>query len=111
MITVGLVRGARGNFVSATASGHAGMGKRGTDIVCASVTILLRTTLAVLSGSGVATEAATEGRGSLQYRVTAFRETDIPFLQFASGFLQEGLTSLAEEYPEALEVKIDDRND
>jgi len=94
-------------LLSASASGHAGAGKRGSDIVCAAVTILLRTTLSVLSGSGVETEASTAGRGSLQYRVTAFAETDLPFLRYAADFLLEGLRALAEEYPEALEVLIE----
>lgn len=113
MITVVVVRGNSGEFVSASASGHAQMGKKGTDIVCASVTILLRTTLTVLSGSedssgstGLIVNATTAGRGSLAFRVTAFLEEDIPFLKYAADFLLVGLNSLEGEYPEALVIKV-----
>ncbi len=112
MITVVVTRGSRGNLVSASASGHAGMGKRGTDIVCSAATILLRTTMTVLagkagknSGSTPVTEVKTAGRGELAFRVTVFAEADIPLLQYAADFLLEGLSSLAGEYPEALGLK------
>ena len=48
MITVIVGLGPGGNLVSADASGHALKGLPGTDIVCAAVTVLLRTTMAVL---------------------------------------------------------------
>jgi uncharacterized protein YsxB (DUF464 family) len=87
------------------------MGVPGTDIVCAAVTILLRTTLTVLngavsSGNGIAICSETAGRGSLAFRVTAFSETDIPFLKYAAVFLREGLGSLAREYPEAVAMNV-----
>ena len=108
MITVVVCLGSRGNLVSADASGHAHKGRPGTDIVCAAVTILLRTTMAVLSKPDVSPvlEATTAGRGSLAFRVSAFTEADIPLLQYAAAFLQEGLSSLAGEYPEAVEMRV-----
>ena len=123
MITVEVVLGQRGNLLSAAASGHAGKGLPGADIVCAAVTVLLRTTLAVLAGrerergveatvstperqSFLAVKAETAGRGQLAFRVTAFSETDIPFLEYAAVFLQEGLGSLAREYPDAVAMRV-----
>ncbi|HNY22741.1 MAG TPA: ribosomal-processing cysteine protease Prp [Treponemataceae bacterium] len=106
MISVDVSLGDRGNLVSASATGHAGKGKRGEDIVCAAVTVLLRTTLAVLSSNGVESSADTAGRGSLAFRVTALREGDIPFLRYAADFLLEGLGSLAREYPDAVELRV-----
>jgi uncharacterized protein YsxB (DUF464 family) len=112
LITVAVIRGRRGNLVSAAASGHAGKGKRGTDIVCSAATVLLRTTVSVLAGSlDPAIEVKTAGRGSLAFRVTAFKETDIPVLKYAADFLLEGLASLQREYPEAIEMRIDDSDD
>jgi hypothetical protein len=118
MITVVVTVGERGNLVSAAASGHAGKGSRGEDIVCAAVTILLRTTMAVLAGSGepddmvgtpsdLAVEAETAGRGSLAFRVTAYAEGNIPFLIYAAVFLREGLGSLEREYPEAVAMRVE----
>ena len=108
MITVIVGLGSRGNLVSADASGHALKGSPGTDIVCAAVTVLLRTTMSVLSKPAVSPvlEAKTAGRGSLAIRVTAFTEADIPLLRYAATFLLEGISSLAGEYPEAVEMRV-----
>ena len=111
MITVVVVRGLRGNLVSAAASGHAGRGRAGTDIVCAAVTVLLRTTLTVLAGADPVVEAETAGRGQLAFRVTAFTEADLPLLRYAAVFLLEGLGSLAGEYPEAVQMRVENSSD
>ncbi len=106
MIAVCLALGERGNLVSAEASGHAGFGTRGTDIVCAAVTVLLRTTVTVLSGHGLDVKAETAGRGSLSFRVTAFSGADVPLLVYAGNFLEEGLGSLSREFPGSVEMRI-----
>ena len=108
MITVVVASGERGNLVSVAATGHAGKGKPGEDIVCSSVTTLLRTTMTVLAESGLDLRAETAGRGSLAFRVTAFNEADIPLLTYAAAFLREGLGSLEREYPEAVAMKVED---
>jgi uncharacterized protein YsxB (DUF464 family) len=80
--------------------------------------VLLRTTLAVLkrhfeavSVQDPALEVKSVGRGSLSFIVTAYREEDILFLGFAADFLIEGIESLAKEYPEAVEVRLETVND
>lgn len=98
--------GKGGNLVSVDASGHAGTGKRGSDIVCAALTVLLRTTAGVLTGKGLVADVKTSGRGSLSVIVTAYTEVDLPFLEYAADFLLEGLGSLAGEYPDAVEVNV-----
>jgi uncharacterized protein len=102
--------GARENIVFANASGHAGKGKRGDDIVCAAVTVLLRTTMTVLSGQGKSPvlEAVATERGMLAFRVSAFSEADVPLLRYATVFLREGITSLAREYPDAVSVLFEE---
>jgi uncharacterized protein len=112
VIRVTVTLGRLGNLVSAEATGHAGKGKPGEDIVCAAVTVLLRTTLACLpdpgtAGSAPVIEAETAGRGSLAFRVTAFEEKDLPFLRYAAVFLREGIGSLAREYPEAVAMRVE----
>ena len=106
MITVVVGLDSSENLVFAEASGHAGVGTRGTDIVCSAVTILLRTTMTTLAGYGPAIETTTAGRGSLSFRVTAFSEGDEPFLRYAARFLREGLESLEREYPEAVALSF-----
>lgn len=107
MITVVVALGLRGNLVSATALGHAGKGKPGEDIVCASVTVLLRTTMAVLAGNGLDVRSETAGRGSLAFRVTVLEEADFSLLAYAAAFLTEGLGSLVREYPEAVVMRVE----
>lgn len=123
MITVVVGLDPSGNLVFAEASGHAGTGKRGEDIVCAAATVLLRTTMEALAAGpsgpsgvgspedadneGLAIEATTAGRGSLSFRVTAFSGKDEPFLRYAARFLREGIASLEREYPEAVSLRIE----
>ncbi len=113
MIEALLVVGPGGKLVSASAEGHAGRGARGTDIVCAAVTALLRTTLAVLSGKTEQTagmplkiDVQTAGRGSLAFRVTAFSDRDEELLKYAGAFLKEGLQALAQEYPDSVHMRV-----
>jgi len=103
---VAVTLGEGGNLVSVEASGHAGKGKRGADLVCAAVTVLLRTTAGVLTGRGLAAAVQTAGRGNLSVRVTACTGADIPLLRYAADFLLEGLGSLAGEYPDAVEMNV-----
>ena len=113
MITVNLVLGIRGNLIAVDAAGHSGAGKRGTDIVCAAVSVLLRTTLQVLaehSDSLIVKSKAPE-RGVLAFRVNAFTETDLPFLQYAAIFLREGLDFIAKEFPQAVKLEVEQYNE
>ena len=101
---MGVVRGASGNLVSASARAHAGQGAKGADIVCATLAMLV-------SRSGLETEAETAGRGSLAFRVTAWREEDLPFLQYAAAFLREGISSIEKEYPKAVVMRVETGSD
>jgi len=83
---------------SCRAGGHAGTGQRG-DIVCAAVSVLMRTAACALSdreGITVRYEAPEPG---LFFLEAEYKAEGRDFL-FASGvFLIEGLASVAEEYP------------
>lgn len=104
MIRINLVLDGSGALVSASAQGHALHGSAGTDIVCAAVSVLLRTTLTVLKGSSVRLQVESAGRGTLSLTVTACRQADFPLLRYAARFLQSGMSSLAEEYPESVGI-------
>lgn len=111
MIQARVVLGSGGALVSAGADGHAGYSAAGTDIVCAAVTILFRTTLEVLveragSGSGLKLDVQTPERGSLAFRVTAFNGSDTAVLQYAADFLVKGLKSLSGEYPQSVGLRV-----
>jgi uncharacterized protein YsxB (DUF464 family) len=88
------------------ASGHAGAGKTGSDIVCAAVSVLMRTAARSLSGrKGITIRCEAPEPGFL------FLEADYTaegreFLFAAGVFLTEGLASVAEEYPQYCRLTI-----
>jgi len=80
--------------------GHAGAGKTGTDIVCAAVSVLMRTALITLSERKEITV-----RGDAPEKGQIWLEADYEaegkdFLFAAGVFLINGLSSVAQEYPE-----------
>jgi uncharacterized protein YsxB (DUF464 family) len=90
--------------------GHAGAGRRGYDIVCAAVSVLVRTVLRVLSGrEGVTVRSGAPERGELWLEVEGTAENR-EFLAAAGAFLREGLLSVSGEFPEFCQVKIERRN-
>lgn len=103
MIQVLLELDEKGHLLSVEASGHANSGIKGHDIVCAAVTILLRTTVQALGS--VQADVSAEQRGSLSFRVLSYDETQSEKLRYAAEFLWLGITSLQEEYPQAVQCK------
>ncbi|MDR1748501.1 MAG: ribosomal-processing cysteine protease Prp [Spirochaetaceae bacterium] len=99
---------AEGGLSSCDAAGHGLSGSPGADIVCAAVTVLVRTTAALLSArDGIAVTVKTSGRGSLGFRVEKTEEAQRPFLEYAGDFLREGLFSLQAEFPGAVQVRTE----
>lgn len=92
-----------GRLLSFDASGHAGYGQKGHDIVCAAVTILIRTTVQALGS--IHAEAHAEQRGRFAFQVVQYDEKDAEQLRYAAQFLWLGMTSLQEEYPKAIQCK------
>ena len=90
-------------LLSFKASGHANCGTKGHDIVYAAVTILLRTTVQALGS--VQAETSAEHRGILTFRVLDYDENQSERLRYAAEFLQLGIASLQEEYPQAVQYK------
>ena len=91
---------------SCKAGGHAEAGKTGADIVCAAVSVLMRTAVSALSdrkGITVWYEAPEPGLFFLEAEYTAEGRD---FLFAAGVFLIEGLASVAEEYPDNCKLTI-----
>ena len=91
-------------------SGHAGAGKRGSDIVCAAVSVLTRTIVRVLAGRQDVTI-----RGSIPEHGNFWMELDYTpesrdFLAGAGAFLVEGLLSVSAEFPGYCKVIMKRRN-
>jgi len=106
LIEIEAVLDGDGALRSCRASGHAGAAPTGTDIVCAAVSVLMRTAVRALSGrEGITIRCEAPEPGFL------FLEADYTaegreFLSAAGVFLTEGLASVAEEYPQYCKLTI-----
>jgi uncharacterized protein YsxB (DUF464 family) len=110
MIKAALVLENGGLLRSCRVLGHAGAGRRGQDVVCAAVSVLVRTVFRVLSGrEGVTARSGARERGELWLEVEGTAENR-EFLAAAGAFLSEGLLSVSGEFPEFCQVKIERRN-
>jgi uncharacterized protein YsxB (DUF464 family) len=110
MIKANLVLEKGGGLRSCKVLGHAGAGRRGQDVVCAAVSVLVRTVARVLSGrEGITVRSGTPEKGELWLEVESTVESG-EFLAAAGAFLSEGLLSVSGEYPEFCQVTIERRN-
>ncbi|GHU88083.1 hypothetical protein FACS189476_04570 [Spirochaetia bacterium] len=106
MIQVGAVLDKAGLLRSCKVQGHAEAGKMGTDIVCAAVSVLLRTALRTLSGrKGIVIRGGAPERGLL-WMEADYTAEGREFLAAAGAFLIEGLKSVSEDYPDYCTMKI-----
>ena len=106
MIDIEAVLDENGLLRSCKASGHAGAGKTGSDIVCAAVSVLMRTAACSLSdreGITIRYEAPEPGLFFLEADYTAEGKD---FLFAAGAFLIEGIALVAEEYPDNCRLTI-----
>ena len=88
------------------ASGHAGAGKTGTDIVCAAVSVLFKTALNVLSErEGIVLRGGAPEKGQL-WLETEYNAKGKDFLFAVGEFLIYGLLSVAEDYPDNCKLTI-----
>jgi uncharacterized protein YsxB (DUF464 family) len=88
------------------AAGHAGARERGTDIVCAAISVLSRSLARALRGKeGINISMDAPGRGNFSAAIS-YSAGAKQFLRGAGSFLLEGLRSVAEEYPEHCNLTI-----
>ncbi len=101
MTQIDLVKSA--SRLSLTASGHAGFASEGKDIVCAAVTILIRTAMQLLSEqSGVDFKSDTSSRGNISFAASVAESDSLlrERLSCTGDFLAKGFESLAREFPD-----------
>ena len=110
MIQADLILDEAGLLRSCRVSGHAGAGKRGSDIVCAAVSVLTRTLIRVLSGrKGIIIRAEAPERGNFLLEAD-YTPEGREFLAATGAFLIEGLLSVSAEFPDNCKVIIERRN-
>ena len=100
MIEIEAVLDENGILRSCRAAGHSGAGKTGTDIVCAAVSVLMRTAVRSLTGrKGITIRCDAPEPGFLNLEAD-YTEEGRDFLFAVGIYLTEGLASVAEEYPQ-----------
>ena len=110
MIQAEIVLDKSGLLKSCRVQGHAGAGKKGSDIVCAAVSVLTRTIVQVLSGrQGITIRGDIPGQGNFLME-TEYTPEGREFLSAAGAFLVEGLLSVSAEFPNFCKVTIERRN-
>jgi uncharacterized protein YsxB (DUF464 family) len=99
MIEINATLDEAGLLRSCRVTGHGMAGPQGSDIVCAAVSVLTRTALRVLSGrEGILVRGGAPERGVLWMEMD-YTPEGRDFLRGVGMFLQEGLASVATEYP------------
>ena len=100
MISAVLHRGETG-LTGCRLSGHSGQAKAGRDIVCAAVSILGCTCVnAMESVLGIVPVITENDAGVLAFRLPELTPEDNAKAQILMGALKQGLSDLAEEYPQ-----------
>ena len=107
MIQVHLEQSKEGAFRACIAVGHAGYGVQGSDIVCAGVTVLLRTVLSQLEKQqGLTLKVNAQKSGELAFRIVECKESGKDFLKYVADFLIEGIGRLAHDYPKNVTMRV-----
>ena len=106
MIDIEAVLDENGVLSSCKACGHAGAGKTGSDIVCAAVSVLIRTAVRALSNREGITVRYDAPEPGLFFLEADYKAEGRDFLFAAGVFLIEGLAPVAEEYPNNCKLKI-----
>jgi len=100
MIKINITLDQKGILKTCLASGHANAGKIGNDIVCAAVTVLMRTATNILSNQeGITIKSSAPKKGKLGFNVEYSTAEGLVFLYHTSIFLIDGLKSVAQEFP------------
>jgi len=107
MIHAEMVLDRAGLLKSCRVSGHAGAGKRGSDIVCAAVSVLTRSLIRALAGKqGITLRGSIPGQGNFWVEAE-YTPQGKDFLAGAGAFFIEGLRSVSAEFPEHCKVTIE----
>lgn len=90
------------------ADGHAGSAAAGTNIVCAAITILLRSVYdSWVRYPGIRLEGRAPAAGSLGFSLKSFDPAQASALRAVTELLLTGLGSLQREYPDVLTLRIE----
>ena len=94
------------------ATGHAAAGRRGRDLVCAAVTVLLRTAARLLSDCPeLGAEGASPAEGVMRLELGCAPESRRQWLRGVTDMLLMGLRDLDREHPGRLKLEVGEEPD
>ena len=107
MITIDIKQDERGCIRKCSVSGHSLLSTKGSDILCAAVTILLRTAGRLLhKEKGIGVKGGPETEGEFGFSLLWVSEPAVNRISGISDFLLRGLQDLEAEYPERIKLMI-----
>ena len=109
MISATLTQRSSG-FTACRLEGHSGYSEEGSDIVCAAVSVLGCTCVNALeSVCGIQAEILKNENGLLSFRLPELTTGQNEKAQILMGALKQGLSDLAEGYPQFVQLRITER--
>ena len=107
MINIEIKQDERGCIRKCDAKGHSLLDTKGSDVLCAAVTILLRTVSRVLYvDKGIGFKGNPPETGEMGFILKWIPESKVNRMQGISDFLVRGLKDLEAEYPGRLKVTV-----
>jgi uncharacterized protein YsxB (DUF464 family) len=107
MMSVAVRLSPAGSVEELHASGHAGEGGRGVNVVCAAATALLRTAAEVFaSRRGIRCTVAAPVEGELEFAVEQVPAESLEWALGVTDFLLQGLGRIEADAPDAVTVRI-----
>ena len=116
MTYVTICSGEKGELLSCKATGHSGFAKYGSDIVCATLSVLLRTAVLYLEqrcsfDEKLRVELSAQKKGCIEFEVLQYGEASSNYLIFLFEFLKIGFSGLVSEYPEFVSLECSVRKE
>lgn len=110
MVLVTVVVDGNGMMRRATAAGHALGLQKGDNIVCAAVTILLRTAARLLeSKNGVDVSGGPGARGEFSLTIESVDQDRVEFVKTTGDYLLRGIRDLQAEFPGECTLQVTER--
>ena len=107
MIDVRVLTDSSGCLKQLSAAGHSGSSEKGKDILCAAVTVILRTAARVLQGrEKTAVTVLADECGQFKMIVQPFPDPDKEWFNGVSDMVIWGLMDLRDEYPGNIRLKL-----
>ena len=89
------------------AEGHAGDRTAGENIICAAVSVLLRSAYrAIVKNSHVEACITARNEGSLYFRVIQYQDSQIEWLKGITDYLVTGIKDIETESPDSIKITI-----